>query len=101
MKWTVYYPDIYCQVLNENNQEQKILVEIKPARFCKYPQAPKRPSGNDSKSLMKYQKALKRYEINKREYVVNMAKWEAAQNWCLKHGVQWRILNEQNTSGLF
>jgi len=101
MKWTVYFPDVYCQIVNENNVQQKILVEIKPARFCKYPTQPKRPAGSDSKTLKKYQNALKRYEINKREFVVNAAKWEAAQNWCLKHGVTWRILNEENTKGLF
>ena len=101
MKWTVYYPDIYCQVLTESNNVQKLLVEIKPARFCKMPVAPKRPTKNDAKSLTKYQKALTRYQINQREFIVNAAKWEAAQNWCLKHGVQWRILNEENTKGLF
>lgn len=101
MKWTVYYPDVYCQIINEHNKEEKILIEIKPARFCKYPTQPKRPAGRDAKSLTKYQKSLKGYEINKREYIVNMAKWEAAQNWCIKHGVKWRILNEENTKGLF
>jgi hypothetical protein len=101
MKWTVYYPDIYCQVLTESNQVQKLLVEIKPARFCTYPVQPKRPASRDAKALTKYQKALKRYEINKQEFVVNSAKWTAAQNWCSKHGVLWRILNEKNTKGLF
>ena len=65
------------------------------------PVAPKRPTKNDAKSLTKYQKALTRHQINQREFIVNAAKWEAAQNWCLKHGVQWRILNEENTKGLF
>jgi len=101
LKWSVYYPDVYCQIKTESNNEQKILVEIKPARFCKMPTAPKRPTKNDAKSLTKYQKSLKRYQYSQREYMVNQAKWEAAQKWCLKHGVQWRILNEQNTKGLF
>ena len=31
----------------------------------------------------------------------NFAKWEAAEQWCKNHGVNWLVLNESNTLGLF
>jgi len=101
MKWTVYYPDIFCKIKSPDGTVRQLLIEVKPARFCKFPQQPKSPTNPDAKAMNKFRKSMQRYEINKREYSVNIAKWEAAQAWCSKHNVQWRILNESNTQGLF
>ena len=40
-------------------------------------------------------------ENNLKDYMVNLAKWEAAQRWCQKNGVMWRIANENNTNNMF
>jgi hypothetical protein len=99
--FTVYYPDIFCHVKNERGHEEKILIEIKPSKMCLIPKEPKPPKNKTSASWDRYQRSLKRYQGSCKDYIVNQAKWEAAQNWCLRHGVTWRILNEDNSSGLF
>ena len=101
LQFTKYLPDIFCEVVMENGAHQKFLIEIKPSKFCTLPKEPKMPKKGNSQSSLRYQKSLMRYEQTKRDYLVNMAKWEAAQVWCIKNNVMWRILNEDNTNGLF
>jgi hypothetical protein len=101
MQYTKYLPDIYCEVVMQNNTNQKFLIEIKPSRFCTLPKEPKMPKKGNAQASQRYQKSLMRYEQNKREYLINMCKWEAAQLWCLKNNVVWKVLNENNTNGLF
>ena len=101
MQFTKYLPDIFCEVVMENGKQQQFLIEIKPTKYCVMPKEPKMPKKGNAQSSQRYQKALARYEYTKRDYLVNMAKWEAAQLWCMKNNVMWRILNEDNTNGLF
>ena len=35
------------------------------------------------------------------DVMVNLAKWEAASEWCRQHNVNWFIVNEKNTGKLF
>ena len=99
--FTVYYPDIFCRVKNERDKEEKILIEIKPAKMCVLPKQPKIPTNKTKQTWERYQRAMKRHQNACKDYVINMAKWEAAQKWCIKRGITWRILNEDNTNGLF
>jgi len=99
--FTIYYPDVFCHVKNDRGKFERLLIEIKPAKMCVLPKEPKYPKNRTVKSLERYQRSVKRYQCGCRDYVVNVAKWEAAQKWCLKHGVTWRILNEDNVKGLF
>ena len=100
-KPTVYYPDIFIKVRQENGNEQSYLIEVKPAEECVMPKVPIRRSSNSREDAMKYEKAMRRYKSANREFLVNMAKWAAAQKWCLSHGVAWKLLNEKNTGSLF
>jgi len=95
-KYTIYYPDIFCHVKNERGEMEQILIEIKPAKMCVPPKQVNPPKGKTNKSWERYQRSLKRFQIASRDYVVNMAKWEAAQRWCMRHKVTWRISNEEN-----
>jgi len=99
--YTVYYPDILCHVLNERNQKETILAEIKPASMCVMPNQPKAPKNRTRQSAERYQKSLRRYQCATKDFQVNAAKWEAAQRWCMRHNVVWRLIHENNTSGLF
>ena len=100
-KFTTYYPDVYCHIKDINGQDQQFLIEIKPAKMCVMPNKPKVPKTAKGIDGQRYKKALMRYQSEVAEYMINMAKWEAAQRWCLKHKVRWLILNDANSSGLF
>lgn len=99
--FTVYYPDIFCHVQSTTGKLEQILIEIKPATMCNLPKEPSMPKNKTSQTWEKYQKACIRFKNAQKDFAINMAKWEAAQLWCAKRGVQWKILNEKNTNGLF
>jgi len=101
LKYTVYYPDILCHIRMDSGVEQKLLLEIKPNKFVVMPKVPTKPKENTPQKWDKYRKATINYNNNLKDYMVNMAKWEAAQQWCLKNNVMWRILSEKNTNTLF
>jgi len=31
---------------------------------------------------------------NQEQYIKNMAKWEAGNNWCKQQGIKFRVINE-------
>lgn len=101
LRYTVYYPDILCHIRMEGGAERKYLIEIKPAKFTVMPKKPVPPTSNDAKKWERYRKGLASFQYNMKDYMVNMAKWEAAQVWCSKNNVIWKILNEKNTVSLF
>ena len=75
-----YFVDFYCEVLSKSGNVVKYLLEIKPnsQRF-----APK-----------KRKRISKRYLQEIQTYGVNMAKWEAAELWCSKRGVKFKVVDE-------
>lgn len=101
MNYTIYWPDIYAHIQMNSGVQQKLLIEIKPAKFCVMPKAPKPPKGNDPKKWDRYRKSMVRFTSAQKDYMVNKAKWEAASLWCLKNNFVWRILNEENSTSLF
>lgn len=100
-RFTIYYPDIYCNLIDINGDNQSYLIEIKPAKMTIAPKRPEVPKTQTAQSGIRYKKALERYSREVGDYAVNMAKWEAAQKWCLKNNVKWIIFNDMNSSGLF
>ena len=70
-----YIPDFLIIYIDKNGQRHGELVEIKPRN-----QAVKEAAKGGH---------------NKREYVVNQAKWAAADAWCKKHGLTFRVVTEQ------
>src|SRR6056300_859553 len=63
-----YFPDFYIKVKQADGSIKKIIIEVKPKKYCKPPDIPKRKT--------------KRFINEVRTWGVNKAKWEAAIEWC-------------------
>ena len=75
-----YFPDFYIKVKENNGRIKKMIVEIKPLRQCIEPKVQK--------------KKTKGYIFEVVEYAKNQAKWEAAREWCLDRGYEFKVLTE-------
>lgn len=69
--------------IREGDTVTKYLIEIKPKKQT----APPVAHGNKKQSTIFYENAT---------YAVNKAKWEAAQQWCVKRGYKFQILTEEH-----
>jgi hypothetical protein len=76
-KNTVYVPDFLIVYLDKNHKKHAELIEIKPSNQAIRENVGKNP-------------------LNQAAYVRNLAKWEAAQAWCKKYGVKFRIVSEND-----
>ena len=74
-KHTVYVPDFFISYTDAKGKSRVELVEVKPAN-----QTLKEKVG--------------RSRANQAHWVVNQAKWEAANAWCKQKGILFRIVNE-------
>ena len=70
-----YIPDFLIQV-EKNNNKKSILVEVKPKKQVKL-----KESASGKERLM---------------FAINKAKWEAAQRFCEKHNIEFKILTEED-----
>ena len=75
-KPTRYIPDFLIQYRNKNNQVVTELIEIKP----------KKQSILESKASNR----------DKMVVAVNYAKWDAAQKWCKRNGLTFRVVTEED-----
>lgn len=75
-----YFVDFYVEVIDKNGNTKKMLLEVKPKAQT---QEPKRPKRN-----------TKRYITEVMTWGVNQAKWQAAQEFCLDKGWEFKILTE-------
>lgn len=100
---SIYHPDIYLECnLEGQPRKSRWLIEVKPTSYSIQPKIPQPPKpGSDSKAFEKYQKRKASYDQKVMDVIVNLAKWEAASEWCKRHGVNWFIANEKNTGKLF
>jgi len=80
-KWCRYFPDFVMEVQEKTGNVKVKIVEIKPFKEV-YPR-PK--SGKSIKSVM--------YENHM--YIQNLAKWNAAQDFCKKRGYDFVIITEK------
>jgi len=71
-----YYPDFFIMYQNSKGQMVKEIIEIKP---MKETVLTKKSSTYDKVAI-----------------VINMAKWEAAKQFCAAHGMTFRVLTEQS-----
>jgi hypothetical protein len=78
-KATVYIPDFLLVYSDVNGKRHQELVEVKPAKETLLSEAKTRG--------------------DKLRYAMNMAKWKAAANYCKKHGLQFRVINENEFFG--
>jgi len=75
-----YFPDFYIKVKESTGKIKKMIIEIKPFKQCIEPKVQKRKT--------------KGYIYEVVEYAKNQAKWKAAEEWCLDHGYEFKVLTE-------
>lgn len=75
-----YFPDFLIKVKESDGSIKKIMIEIKPHKQTVLPPKPKRQT--------------KKYLYEAYEYAKNQAKWEAAREWCLDRGYEFKVLTE-------
>ena len=75
-KHTVYVPDFTVIYTDKNGKNHMEVIEIKPG----------------SQSTME----SARSSAEKIQVAINLAKWTAANEWCQRKGVRFRVLNENH-----
>ena len=73
-KYSNYVPDFMIQYTDKNGKDHVELIEIKPS----------------SQTTMENAK----HPRDKAAAVVNAAKWTAAQEWCNRKGIKFKVINE-------
>tara|TARA_R110000824_G_scaffold170428_1_gene347767 strand:- start:141 stop:581 length:441 start_codon:yes stop_codon:yes gene_type:complete len=76
-----YYPDFIAEIKENGNSVQTYLIEVKPDKQTKPP--------------IKKKKITKTYHMNMRTFLVNEAKWEAAEKFCSDNDWKFTILTEK------
>lgn len=77
-----YFVDFYIKVKDKNNKVQKYLIEIKPEKFTKPPEIPK--------------KKTRKFIDEVFQYGVNQAKWKSADEFCKDRNIQFLVLTEKD-----
>jgi len=81
-----YFVDFYLKMKIGNDVKQ-FLIEVKPERQCSAP----KNHGNKKQSTLVYENMM---------WVINQAKWEAAEKYCKSKGMKFLIVNEKNINQL-
>ena len=76
-----YYPDFLAEIKTRDSKIQKYLIEVKPYKQTKPPNAKSRKT--------------KTYHINMKTYAVNAAKWKAARELCEDNDWKFTLLTEK------
>ena len=76
-----YFPDFYIKVKESTGKIKKYIIEIKPKKQTTPPPKPKRQTQGCIREAY--------------EYAKNQAKWEAAKEWCLDRGYEFRVFTEK------
>ncbi|MFW6311108.1 MAG: TnsA endonuclease N-terminal domain-containing protein, partial [Nanoarchaeota archaeon] len=85
-----YITDFYFEEVDNNNRKRKFIVEVKPLKQLKPPRNTKR-------------KRKKTYLYEQNTYLKNASKWTAAEQFCNKHGFEFRIVcfvKDKNTGNM-
>ena len=77
-----YYPDFIAEIKEKDGTIQTYLIEVKPYKQTKPP--------------VKRSKVTKTYRMNMKTYMINEAKWEAAEKLCADNDWKFKILTEKN-----
>jgi hypothetical protein len=78
-----YFPDFYVKTKSREDRPVKYIVELKPNHEL----YPPKNTGKKSKKTMLYQQST---------YHTNQAKFRAAEDYCKKMGLRWKVLSEEN-----
>lgn len=74
-KATVYVPDFFVVYIDKKQRKRAELLEVKPAKYALTEKA-----GDNLH--------------NKKQLLINYAKWEAAKKWCKQYGIIFRVVTE-------
>lgn len=78
-KQSIYIPDLLVRFLDQNGRDETFLIEIKPAHEAMQEQV------RDSRDAITLAK--------------NQAKWLAAGAWCMRRGINFKIMTEEDLFG--
>lgn len=78
-----YFPDFLIELKSKTGKIETLLIEVKPSKQTIEPEKPK--SG----------KITKTYLTEMKSFVINKAKWEAAEIVCMQKGWKFKILTEK------
>ena len=74
-KQTIYVPDFFIVYTDAKGKNRVEVIEVKPANQT-------------------IKEKLGRSRANQAHWIVNQAKWEAANKWCKQQGIFFRVVNE-------
>lgn len=77
-----YFVDFYVKIKDSTGKLTKYLIEIKPEKFTKPPEIPKRKT--------------RRFIQEVFNYGTNQAKWKAANEFCEDRGMKFLVLTEKD-----
>ena len=77
-----YFPDFFIKYKNSSGKIIRELIEVKPKKYLSPPKEPKRKT--------------KRYLTEVNNYIINQAKFKAAQEFCDDRKLGFRILTEEH-----
>lgn len=77
-----YFVDFYIKVLSQDGTVSRYLVEIKPEKFTKPPDIPKRKTRKFIEEVF--------------QYGTNQAKWKAANEFCMDRNMKFLVLTESD-----
>ena len=86
-----YYPDFLIKVKESDGKYKKYLIEIKPKK-----QTVKPKMKSDSKQRTRMTKT---YANEMKNYAVNVAKWNAAIEFCKDNSLEFRVITEDHLYG--
>lgn len=78
-KASIYIPDMLLVYVDKHGTQHQEIIEVKPAK----------------ETLLSEAKT----KGDKMRYALNMAKWQAAGNYCKKHNLKFRVINENQLFG--
>ena len=77
------FPDFFIKYQDSNGKRRSVVIEVKPKKQCKAPQKnPKRKS--------------KAWANDVQAWVINEAKWKAAEQYCADRKYEFKILTEDD-----
>jgi hypothetical protein len=77
-----YFVDFYVKIKDKTGNIQKYLIEIKPEKFTKPPEIPKRKTRKFIEEVF--------------QYGTNQAKWKAAESYCSSNNLKFLVLTEKD-----
>jgi hypothetical protein len=74
---TIYVPDFLITYVDANGNQSAEVIEVKPTKETSLQEAGKSPRAQAAA-------------------ILNMAKWQAAQQWCKAHNLRFRVVTEND-----